>query len=292
MTTDVRRDDVTTVMQETAEVRLGWRPLMGVAGAVALFIAGCTAVSTPPTRVTATVAHSSGAAALLAASILADEADARDVSSIPATGQIARSSGSGMDMCTPTNGAVTASMDMVEGPLEMRMYPTTCKAPTWSELSDVYHKLSIARTATATYRDVGTARIAGYYTMPVLYVANQGYHYINPVYLRDLRRHGFNAATPPILVYNRVGGRMTLDGVMYYMPLRTTARQLAAIFPFSMASWHRHINICVASSGNSILPIHDSAACSSAHGQFIPSTGWMVHAWLYHSTSSVFAMDE
>ena len=85
---------------------------------------------------------------------------------------------------------------------------------------------------------------------------------------------------------------MALDGVMYYMPWRATARQLAAIFPFSMASWRRHINICVASSGNSILPIHDSAACASAHGQFIPSTGWMVHAWLYHSASSVFAMDE
>jgi len=197
-----------------------------------------------------------------------------------------------MDMCTPTNSAVTTPMDMVEGPLEMQMYPTTCKAPTWSELSDVYHKLSVAQAATAKYRDVGAAQSAGYYTAPVLYVAGQGYHYINPAYLRDLRRHGFNAATPPILVYNRVGGRMALDGVMYYMPWRATARQLAAIFPFSMASWRRHINICVASSGNSILPIHDSAACASAHGQFIPSTGWMVHAWLYHSASSVFAMDE
>lgn len=214
------------------------------------------------------------------------------VSSVPAVGQRARSSGSGMDMCTPTNSAVTTPMDMVEGPLEMQMYPTTCKAPTWSELSDVYHKLSVAQAATAKYRDVGAAQSAGYYTAPVLYVAGQGYHYINPAYLRDLRRHGFNAATPPILVYNRVGGRMALDGVMYYMPWRATARQLAAIFPFSMASWRRHINICVASSGNSILPIHDSAACASAHGQFIPSTGWMVHAWLYHSASSVFAMDE
>jgi len=292
MGTNARRNDMTTVTRETAEVRLGWRPLVGVVGVVALFIAGFTAVSTPPTRVTATVAHSSAATALLAASILADEADTRDVFSIPATGPSARSSGSGMEMCTLTNGAVTTPMDMVEGPLEMQMYPTTCKAPTWSELSDVYHKLSIAQAATAKYRDVGAAQSAGYYTAPVLYVASQGYHYINPAYLRDLRLHGFNAATPPILVYNRVGGRMTLDGVMYYMPLRTTARQLAAIFPFSMASWHRHINICVASSGNSILPIHDSAACVSAHGQFIPSTGWMVHAWLYHSASSVFAMDE
>ena len=181
-------------------------------------------------------------------------------------------------------------MTMDEGALQMEMYPTTCKAPTWDELSGVYRTLSVARAATLKYRDVRVAMRDGYFTAPVLFVAGQGYHYVNPFYVPNSAR-GFDAAHPPVLVYNRIGGHMTLSGLMYYLPLRTTARQLASIFPASMASWHRHINLCVSGNGKTILPIHTAAACQVHGEQFVPSTGWMVHAWLYRSGAGIFDMD-
>jgi hypothetical protein len=148
--------------------------------------------------------------------------------------------------------------------------------------------LSRAEAATMRYRDLKVAEAAGYYTFPLLYVDTQGYHYINPRYLPP--RAAFNVATPPILVYNRVGGRMVLSGVMYYLGSSATPEQMAAIFPASIASWHQHINICANMQG--AVPIFDRATCEAKGYSFEPSIGWMVHAWLFQPDSTgVFAMD-
>jgi hypothetical protein len=195
----------------------------------------------------------------------------------------------------PSGGLIT----MVEGPLQMQMIPLTGKAPTWDEIAKVYHMLAQARAATAKYQDVHVAERDGYVTAPILFVAGQGMHYLNPAYVPTGTHPAFDLLHPPVLVYNRIKGRIRLSGLMYYMPSRTTRQQLAAIFPASLASWHRHINFCVGgataddplAATAKILPIHDAATCSAKNGVFIAHTGWMVHTWIWHSGSGLFAMD-
>jgi hypothetical protein len=188
---------------------------------------------------------------------------------------------------------------MVEGPLQMQVIPLTGKAPTWDEIAKVYRMLAQAKAATAKYQDVHVAERDGYVTAPILFVAGQGMHYLNPAYLPTRTHPAFDLLHPPVLVYNRIHGKIRLSGLMYYMPYRTTPQQLAAIFPASLASWHRHINICVGGATASdplaatakILPIHDAATCTAKNGVFIAHTGWMVHTWIWHSGSALFAMD-
>lgn len=190
-------------------------------------------------------------------------------------------------------------MIMTEGALQMKMLPVSGKAPTWAEINVVDHMLERAKAATAKYRDVRVAERDGYITAPTLYVANQGLHYINITHFPNASHPGFDLLHPPVLVYNRVDGKLALSGLMYYMPYHTAPRRLAAIFPASMASWHTHINICVAGAGGQgllaptarVLPLHSAAACATAHGTFIPHLGWMVHAWLWDTKPGLFDMD-
>jgi len=149
----------------------------------------------------------------------------------------------GLDMCAPATGpgGTTAPMRMVEGGLQMEMYPTTCTPPTWAEFDRVHGLLARAKAATDKYRDFTVAVKAGYASSSLAFVRGQGYHYLNPAYLE----RGFDLRHPPFLVYDKVQGRLVLQGLMYYLPARTTAQQLAAIFPPSLASWHRHLNLCL-----------------------------------------------
>jgi hypothetical protein len=79
---------------------------------------------------------------------------------------------------------------------------------------------------------------------------------------------------------------------MYLMPAGSTPRQLATVFPASMASWHRHINVCISRDGNRILPIHDQAGCSAQGGSFVRQTEWMVHTWIGPvRNTGLFALD-
>ena len=199
----------------------------------------------------------------------------------------------------PSSSPYGAPMTMTEGALQMEMLPVSGKAPKWTEISAVDHMLERAKAVTAKYRDARVAERDGYITAPALYVASQGLHYVNFGYFPSAMHRGFDLLHPPVLVYNRVNGKLALSGLMYYMPYRTTPRQLAAIFPASMASWHTHINICIAGAGEQgllaptahVLPIHTATACAAAHAAFIPHIGWMVHAWIWDTTSGLFDMD-
>lgn len=189
-----------------------------------------------------------------------------------------------------------AMTTMYEGAMEMQVLPPSGAAPTWQEVSRVVTELNAAKAATAKYQDVRVAEAAGYYTYPVLRVAEQGYHYINRDYTREwaLGRHDFSH--PPVLVYNQVHGQMVLSGLMYLVPWNTTPKQLATIFPPSMAGWHRHINNCIKGSdrNGTLIPYHTQSACTAHGGIFgARAFGWMTHAWIWHDTAgtSLFAMD-
>jgi hypothetical protein len=195
-----------------------------------------------------------------------------------------------MDLSVATAGwpATTDTlMTMTEGALQMQMTPLSGRAPTWTEIRSVYRIVSAQVAATAKYRDLAVAREGGYTTSPILFVAGQGAHYL---------KEGMDAETnplaAPVLVYDTIHGKQTLAGLMFLMPAESTPRQLAAIFPASMASWHRHINVCIASDGTRVLPIHNQASCVAHRGRFVHQTGWMVHTWIgpIHNTG-LFALD-
>lgn len=190
----------------------------------------------------------------------------------------------------PAPGAAVTPITMYEGAMEMQVLPTTGKAPTWGEISKVYHAMEITRAATAKYRDVRVAERDGYITAPVFYVPGQGYHYVN--FRRALQSElKLDLAAPPVLVYDKVRGKMTLVAAMYMQPQSATPQQLAAIFPASLASWHSHVNICY--DNTTIYPIHNRPACLAKGYRFAGSTGWMVHAWIWQQDGTgLFDMDD
>jgi hypothetical protein len=195
-----------------------------------------------------------------------------------------------MDLSAPTVGRPATAgtlMTMTEGAMQMQMTPLSGRAPTWSEIRRVYRIVSAQVAATAKYRDLAVAKHDGYSTSPILFVDGQGAHYL---------KAGTDAETnplaAPVLVYDTIHGRQTLAGLMFLMPDNSTPRQLAAVFPASMASWHRHINVCISSDGNRILPIHDQASCGAHGGRFVRQTGWMVHTWIGPvRNTGLFALD-
>ncbi len=239
-----------------------------------------------------------GRALLLGAAILAGSTVAvwdhgvaaqRSAHSAPSTATQARTAS--LDMCAPATGpgGTTAPMLMHEGGLQMEMYPTTCTPPTWAEFDRVHAMLVRAKAATDKYRDFNVAVADGYSPYTVAFVQGQGYHFANPAYLGGIRGRPFDLLHPPFLVYDKVHGHYVLQGLMYYVPETTTEQQLAAIFPQSMASWHRHLNLCL---GNgTVLRAYTAADCAQRGGQFYPSTGWMVHVWFWRAHSGIFSID-
>jgi hypothetical protein len=180
-----------------------------------------------------------------------------------------------------------APMTMTEGALQMQMTPLSGRAPTWAEISSVYRIVSAQVAATAKYRDLAVARRDGYTTSPILFVDGQGAHYLKATAHRET-----SPLAAPVLVYDTIHGRQTLAGLMFLMPANSTPRQLAGVFPASMASWHRHIDVCVSSDGTRVLPIHDQASCSARGGRFVGQTGWMVHTWIGPvADTGLFALD-
>jgi hypothetical protein len=209
----------------------------------------------------------------------------------PAPSSATRTGATTMDMCAPATalGGTTAPMVMQEGGLQMEMYPTTCTPPTWAEFDRVHAMLARAKAATDKYRDFNVAVQDGYSPYTVAFVQGQGYHFANPAYLGGIRGRPFDLLHPPFLVYDKVHGHFVLQGLMYYVPATMTERQLAAIFPQSMASWHRHLNLCL---GNgTVLRAYTAADCAQQGGEFYPSTGWMVHVWFWRANSGIFTID-
>lgn len=194
-------------------------------------------------------------------------------------------------MAGMTMGATSAQkiMEMTQEPYQMEMLTTNGAPISWSDVSRVYKMLLPAEAANRKYQDVAVARKDGFVTAPFLYVPGQGAHYVRTSALSLTHATAFDVKHPPVLVYNEINGTLKLSSLLYLMPISSTPRDLARIFPPSMASWHRHVNTCVV--GVKVVPIHDAASCHAASGFFVRDTGWMVHAWLFDSATGVFDMD-
>ena len=160
---------------------------------------------------------------------------------------------------------------------------------------DRQHAQSIvaaARRVVAHYADVNTALRDGYKPFHPTGKPGEEVHYTNYRYNR-LEQHRVDYDHPGSILYQRTPEGMKAVGVMYTAPRESTAERLNSVAPLSIATWHRHVDFC---GGPRTLPfdvqfgphaqfgfqgsIHTEAACSAAHGLWIPVVfGWMTHVY-------------
>ena len=149
-----------------------------------------------------------------------------------------------------------------------------------------------ARGVLSHYSDVNAALRDGYRPFHPTGKMGEEVHYTSFRYHRIEQRR-VNYDHPGSILYQRTPSGMQAVGVMYTAPQDSTADQLNAVAPLSIATFHRHVDFC---GGARNLPltqqfgpdarfgpqgsIHTDAECNAAHGVWIPVVfGWMTHVY-------------
>jgi hypothetical protein len=159
---------------------------------------------------------------------------------------------------------------------------------TYAELQQTNDQLAAARKATAKYQDVRVAEAQGYRAIGPN-VPGMGTHYV-----RHAERPSFSVTDPPILLYERdatAPNGMRLVGVSYLLvaPAGPDGQPIESPFPKTLASWHKHNNICVLPDNSATTDLTETQ-CRAKSGQFTNETSWMVHAWIWKdSPAGVFS---
>jgi hypothetical protein len=152
--------------------------------------------------------------------------------------------------------------------------------------------LRAADAVLSRYRDVKTAVREGYKPFFPSGRMGEEIHYTNYRYRRKEQQH-IDYSRPGSILYKRTPEGLKAIGVMYTAPTEATPRQLDAIAPLSIATWHRHVDFC---GGPKSLPfaeqfgpkarfgpqgtIHTEETCSAAQGLWIPVVlNWMTHVY-------------
>ncbi len=112
-----------------------------------------------------------------------------------------------------------------------------------------------------------------------------------PVTYEEITRTG---SLLDILLYEKSQtgpGGYALVGVSYLLKAEPDAdgQPKNPPFPKSLASWHRHANLCVFPDRSVKANLNESE-CTAQGGQFSALTEWMVHAWIWKdSPAGVFS---
>ncbi|HLJ87646.1 MAG TPA: hypothetical protein VKZ53_12550 [Candidatus Angelobacter sp.] len=155
---------------------------------------------------------------------------------------------------------------------------------TYTELKNTAADLERAKQATAKYQDVHVAEADGY--QPVgPDIPGMGVHYV-----LTMEPNGFELEKPPILLYEKspgAPGGYSLVGVSYLWnaPEGPDGQPLNPPFPKSLASWHRHENVCVLAHLANPHGLSEKQ-CRDQGGRFIAKTQWLVHAWIWKDNPS------
>jgi hypothetical protein len=155
------------------------------------------------------------------------------------------------------------------------------------------NELTAAREAVLRYPTAGDAAAAGY-VLAGGFAPGSGAHYVN---FATAASGTFDAGAPDTLVYAGTEPSSPIVGAMY-----TSLGSDAPIEGFSGPNdhWHRHFNVCVVYGADGIkVPFPadrdvTSEQCSAVGGSFMPTTVWMVHAWVvpaWESPLGVFSHD-
>lgn len=161
---------------------------------------------------------------------------------------------------------------------------------TFADLETTTAQLEKARHATEKYRDVREAEADGFQAIGPD-VPGMGIHY---VHTKGERRSGFDVEHPDILLYEKDGASPSgyaLVGVSYLFNAETDTdgQPKNPPFPKSLASWHRHSDLCVFPD-RSVKSKLNADQCKAEGGRFTALTQWMVHAWIWKdSPTGVFS---
>ena len=185
---------------------------------------------------------------------------------------------------------VMAVRGLVAGPAvgQMHEHGNPKPAVSYAELQRTSELLAAAHAATAKYHDVRQAEVDGYRAIGP-YVPGMGIHYV-----RSAGPDSFSATKPPILLYDRdaaAPGGLRLIGVSYLLvsPTGPDGQPQSPPFPNSLASWHRHNNVCVLPDNSASVQLTE-AQCRAQGGQFTEQTSWMLHVWIWEdSPEGVFS---
>jgi hypothetical protein len=106
----------------------------------------------------------------------------------------------------------------------------------------------------------------------------------------------FDPSKPASWIYASTADNAPVVGVMY----ESLTAQPPSGFIGPNDVWHRHANVCIQfSAGKIAVPFAadqdvSPQECADVHGQFLPKTVWMVHAWVvpgWGSPQGVFSHD-
>ena len=152
--------------------------------------------------------------------------------------------------------------------------------------------LAAARKVLARYADVKIAVNDGYKPFHPAGKMGEEVHYTNYRYNRAEQKQ-IDYDRPGSILFKRTSDGMKPVGVMYTAPQNSTADQLNAIAPLSIATWHRHVDFCGGPRSLSLAEqfgpkaqfgpqgsIHTEEECNQAQGLWIPVVfGWMTHVY-------------
>ncbi|MBV9183279.1 MAG: hypothetical protein JO356_18405 [Acidobacteria bacterium] len=164
---------------------------------------------------------------------------------------------------------------------------STGAALSYEDLTRTAAMLEAARKSTAKYQDVRVAEEEGFRAIGPD-VPGMGIHYV--------RAHhtGFDVLHPDILLYEKDSAApagLMLVGVSYLLKAEgdQDGQPHNPPFPRSLATWHRHANLCVLPD-RSVKTDLNEEQCAAEGGRFNAQTEWMVHAWIWKdSPDGVFS---
>lgn len=146
--------------------------------------------------------------------------------------------------------------------------------------------LAAGRQVVAQFENVSVAEHAGYREFAPGSPGMER-HFVN-VHLSGAEARQLDLLHPGALLYDRLpDGSLHIRGVMYTASGNADASQLDARIPRSIATWHRHVDFCIAAHSaandhrfNFDGTIHTQNACEAAHGTWVPlAFGWMAHVF-------------
>lgn len=183
----------------------------------------------------------------------------------------------------------TSAMPSMQGgnmTMMMHHHGTSASTVTYEELTNTAAMLEVARLATNKYHDVHVAEADGYAAMGPD-VPGMGIHFV-----KSQKDSVFDISHPQILLYEKdAAGNFNLVGVSYAISAAADANSqpLNPPFPKSLASWHRHEDVCVLADRSTPTGLN-AEQCQAKGGHFIAETNWMVHAWIWkESPEGVFS---
>jgi hypothetical protein len=207
------------------------------------------------------------------------------------TSLVAASRGVAHAQTTDADGA-EAARNTDGSALHMVMTPLRAAVP--GDSARAARVATELRRAILEYRDTAAA-VADGYRMFAPQIKNQKVYHFTRGWSAVQEAFRFDPARPTSLLYTKgADGRFVLVGGMYTAPKRFDFDKLDERIPLSVARWHKHVNWCVPSRGQTARwlerangqpvfgpesPIATKKACDAVGGVFFESPlGWMVHA--------------